>query len=304
MKRKRSRVFLLYGLVLMLGGLFSLTLYFFILKPPGSVTAPGREKRFSPERPDKREVPRPRPFMPDPTRPKVAIIIDDLGYDLKVAKAFMRMGLPLTLSILPLAPFTKNIAHEAKMRGLEILLHQPMEPGGYPRVDPGPGALLLSMSPIQIVGVLDANLKQIPGVKGINNHMGSSFTMNRDKMGVVAKVLREERLFFIDSRTSKGTVALEEMGRHRVPGRSRDVFLDNELASHAIDGQIARLLCVAEREGSAIGIGHPHPMTLERLMKNRERLHKRARMVPVSELMGPSYNLRKNKGLPSKQVRR
>lgn len=288
MKRKRSRVFLLYGLVVMLGGIFSLTLYFFILKDPGSVTGPGREKRFSPDRPDRREVPGPRPFMPDPMRPKVAIIIDDLGYDLTVAKAVMRMGLPVTLSILPLAPFTENIAHEAKMRGLEILLHQPMEPGGYPRVNPGPGALLLSMTPTQIMGVLDANLKQIPGVKGINNHMGSSFTMKRDKMRVVARKLRQERLFFIDSRTSKGTVALEEMRRHRVPGRSRDVFLDNELTSHAIDQQIARLLCVAEREGCAIGIGHPYPMTLERLMKNRERLHKKAHMVPVSELVDPS----------------
>lgn len=303
MKKKRSRVFLLFLLVAMLGVVFFLTLYLAILNRPDPVTPPGQKKGLRSGRPLKRELPRSEPVKPQDMRPKVAIIIDDLGYDLDVDTAFMRTELPLTLSILPLAPFTESIAREAKMRGLEVLLHQPMEPDDYPRVEPGPGALLLSMSPAQIIRVLNENLKQIPGVKGINNHMGSGFTKDRDQMEVVAKALQQKGLFFIDSRTTKETVALEEMEKFQVPRRSRDVFLDNQLAPHAIDRQIGRLLSVAGKTGSAIGIGHPYRTTLEILMKNRERLKKEVHMVPVSALVSHSSNIRNSKRLSNGERR-
>lgn len=283
MKKRRAPLYFLLGLLLVLG--LALSLNIFILTRPGPVTDHGQGKDRKKGRTVKRGITRSKSCKPKAIRPRVAIIIDDLGYNLDMAAAFMGTGLPLTLSILPLAPFTGSIAREAEIRGVEVLLHQPMEPRGYPEITPGPGALLLSMGPSEIERILHDNLKHVSGAKGINNHMGSRFTKNRNKMKVLAKALRKRSLFFVDSRTTRHTVGLEEMASLHVPVRGRDIFLDNELSPHAIDRQIGRLLSVAEKAGVAIGIGHPYWMTLNMLVKNRDRFKKEAEMVPVSALM-------------------
>ena len=99
-------------------------------------------------------------------RPKVAIIIDDLGYDSDLAFSFLNLNLELSLSILPSAPFTDIIVREANNKGREIILHQPMEPKDYPSVDPGGGALFLSMNERDILQVLNKNLRAIRGARG------------------------------------------------------------------------------------------------------------------------------------------
>ena len=145
----------------------------------------------------------------DDVRPKLAIIIDDLGYDSKIASSFIQLDLPLSFSILPCAPFTKRIAAQANQEGCELILHLPMEPRNFPSVNPGPGALFLSMNEDEIVRILDQNLKEVQGVQGVNNHMGSLFTEDEGKMLIILKALKRRNLFFVDSRTTSGTVGFE-----------------------------------------------------------------------------------------------
>ncbi|MEA2039894.1 MAG: divergent polysaccharide deacetylase family protein [Thermodesulfobacteriota bacterium] len=224
------------------------------------------------------------PPMKD-TRPKIAIIIDDMGYNSDMAFSFIHLDLPLTFSVLPYAPFTKIIIQEANQKGREVLLHLPMEPKNYPSVDPGPGSLFLTMDEQEIKQILDQDLGEILGAQGVNNHMGSSFTEDRDKMLIVLKELKRRQLFYIDSRTTIDTVAFETAKAIGLPVASRDVFLDNQLVAKAIKIQLERLLSIARHSGTAIGIAHPHKETLNTLEGCSAKLKEEFQIVPVSELV-------------------
>ena len=225
-----------------------------------------------------------KPSVED-VRPRIAIIIDDLGYDSELAFSFIQLGLPLTFSLLPSAPFTERIAREASETGYELMLHLPMEPKNYPSVNPGPGALLLSMDEDEIRQVLDKNLRQIPEVSGVNNHMGSAFTEDRDRIRVVLKELKKRNLFYIDSRTTNNSAGFKLASEMGVPVAGRSVFLDNDIAHEAIKIQMERLLNLARHSGTAIGIAHPYKETLKILEEYSSRIKTDFRVVPVSELV-------------------
>lgn len=294
MKQKVPLFFLLL-LVALLGLVLSYNLYTIYFTAPAPVPLQegvSKSKKGIQEKKDTCPVGKPKAG-----RPKIAIIIDDLGYDSKLASDFLHLGLPLTLSILPATPFGRSIGREAGKRGMEVLLHQPMEPADYPVSDPGPGALLVSMNKSDISRVLDDNLKMVPGAKGLNNHMGSRFTADHEKMHVLIDALKKRGLFFIDSRTTTESVALEEAKKLGVRCQSRDIFLDNRLDPVSVKQQLDRLLKIAEKTGCAIGIGHPHRVTLDVLEQNRNRIEKRVQMVPVSTLMEKVGKVNKNRVL-------
>ncbi len=216
---------------------------------------------------------------------RAAIIIDDMGYDLKTGLSFLDLPVPLTFSVLPCAPFTRRIAVEARTRDREVLLHLPMEPKRYPTVNPGPGALLLSMNDREILARLDRDLVDIPGVRGVNNHMGSSFTEDREKMRLVLGELKRKHLFYVDSKTSRHAVGVKLAREMGLPVAARNVFLDNDLTPAAITLQLRKLLNMARHSGTAIGIGHPHRETLMALKKYLSSPGRDVQIVPVSELL-------------------
>lgn len=217
--------------------------------------------------------------------PKIAIIIDDLGYDHDMATSFIQSNLPFSLSVLPEAPHTQDIVLQANRMGFELILHLPMEPKGYPELDPGPGALLIDMDEKDIRQTIRDHLNRVPGVKGVNNHMGSSFTEREDKMSVVLSELKRRNLFYIDSRTTSQTVAFKMAKKAGVPVANRSVFIDNDLSPKAIKYQLERLLGISRHSGSAIGIGHPHKETLIILKDYLDRFKDQVEMVPVSKLV-------------------
>jgi polysaccharide deacetylase 2 family uncharacterized protein YibQ len=217
--------------------------------------------------------------------PKIAIVIDDMGYDLDLAIAFMNLDLPLSLSVLPLAPRTADIAYEANRRGTELLLHLPMEPKDYPDLDPGPGAVLTNMDERMIRKTINNDIDQVPGIRGVNHHMGSKFTERSDKMKIVLRELKRRNLFYLDSRTTNLTVAYDLAKDMGVPAAKKDVFLDNDLSSKAIRFEMERLLGIARYSGIAIGIGHPHKETLDILKDYADILKTEFKVVPVSELV-------------------
>jgi polysaccharide deacetylase 2 family uncharacterized protein YibQ len=216
--------------------------------------------------------------------PKLAIIIDDLGYDPLIARDFMGLDLPISFSVLPLAPFSVSIASEANRKKYEVMIHLPMEPRNYPEIDPGAKPLLTGMTEHEIRKRLDDHLKQIDEVRGVNNHMGSLFTENPDKMAIVLRELKRRELFFVDSRTSKRSVGFKLARSMGVPAARRSVFLDNDLSPKRMKFQMERLLGMARHSGSAIGIGHPRGETLGVLKDYRGKLKNEFEVVPVSQL--------------------
>src|SRR4030043_44884 len=215
---------------------------------------------------------------------KIAIVIDDMGYDLDLAIAFMDLDLPLSLSVLPSAPRTVDIVYEANRRGTELLLHLPMEPKDYPDLNPGPGAVLTNMDERRIRKTINNDIDQVPGIRGVNHHMGSKFTERSEKMKIVLRELERHNLFYLDSRTTNLTVAYNLAKDMGVPAARKDVFLDNDLSSKAIRFQMERLLGISRYSGIAIGIGHPHKETLDVLKEYAGILKKEFKVVPVSEL--------------------
>jgi polysaccharide deacetylase 2 family uncharacterized protein YibQ len=216
--------------------------------------------------------------------PRIAIVIDDIGYDRDLAIAFMDLDLPLSLSILPSAPHTVDIVNEANRRGTELLLHLPMEPKDYPNLNPGQGALLTNMDEERIKKIFSDDIAQVPGLRGVNHHMGSYFTERYDKMKIVLSEVKKRNLFYLDSRTTNRTVAFDLAKDMGVPAAKKSLFLDNDLSSKAIKLQMERLFGIARYSGIAVGIGHPHKETLQVLQEYINQLKTDFKVVPVSEL--------------------
>jgi polysaccharide deacetylase 2 family uncharacterized protein YibQ len=225
------------------------------------------------------------PTMPSDTLPKVAIIIDDIGYDKYIVKKFIDLDAPLTFSMLPFSPFEKEISRAARQKGIEIMLHLPMEPMEYPIVNPGPGALLSSMSADELIAQLKKNLQSVSNIKGVNNHMGSKMTQHSAQMHQIFSILKKEDLYFIDSRTTSKTLCKPSAMLLKVPFAERDVFLDHIPESDFIEKQLKRLIQTARKQGYAIGIGHPHSETHRVLKKMLPKLKKKVRLVPASQIV-------------------
>lgn len=258
--------------------------------PAATAVPPAPVSASVPAAPAPRRPP-PRPAAqaaPAPTAPvaRLAIVMDDLGRDLATARALAEIDLAVTFAILPDAAAATAVAELAHRSGREVLLHLPMEPENYPAADPGPAALWLRSSEAEVRQLLDGYLRRVPHAVGGNNHMGSRFTADREAMGRVLRELRARRLFFLDSVTTPASVAYAEAGRIGLRRGRRDVFLDNEAALAPIRGQLRKLADLAERRGTAIGICHPYPATLEALRREVAELkRRRIAVVPVSQLL-------------------
>lgn len=202
------------------------------------------------------------PFDLD-SRPLLAIVIDDVGLDRRRSRRAWELPGPLTLSFLPYARDLSAQAQAARDHGQELMLHLPMQPTG--RQDPGPGALLVSLSETELRQRTRTALASFAGYVGVNNHMGSRFTAFRPGMETVLHELRAQGLMFLDSRTtgqSLGDRLAHEIG---LPSIVRHVFLDDENTLPAVRRQLAETEALARRQGFAIAIGHPHDATLQAL---------------------------------------
>ncbi|MBW1897932.1 MAG: divergent polysaccharide deacetylase family protein [Deltaproteobacteria bacterium] len=217
--------------------------------------------------------------------PVVAIIIDDLGYDSRIARKFVQLDAKITFSILPLSPQQKKIAELANQNGMEVMLHLPMEPSEYPEVNPGPGVLLVSMSPDTLLGQLKTNLDSMSFIKGVNNHMGSKMTTVSSTMYQIFSVLKKRDLFFVDSRTTKESLCKPSAKLLKIHFGERDVFLDHIVEPDSIRKQIKQLLRIAARQGEAIGIAHPHQKTYKVLKEELPKIKASVRLVPASSIV-------------------
>jgi len=203
------------------------------------------------------------PFADLNSRPLVAVVIDDVGIDRPRSKRAWDLPGPLTLSFLPYAKDLRDQARAARARGHELLLHLPMEPTG--RADPGPNALLVSLSDAELRQRTTAALDSFDGYVGVNNHMGSRFTTFRPGMETVLRQFKGRGLMFLDSRTtaqSVGDQLAQEMG---VPSIVRHVFLDDDESLESVRRKLAETEAVARRQGFVVAIGHPHEATLQAL---------------------------------------
>jgi polysaccharide deacetylase 2 family uncharacterized protein YibQ len=224
------------------------------------------------------------PVSLQPGRGYVAIVIDDMGLDRPRAMRAIGLPAPLTLSFLPYGRDAPALAVLARQRGHEILLHMPMQPTGGE--SPGPHALTVDLAAAEIRGRVGAALDRFGDAVGLNNHMGSRFTVDRRLMGPLMDELRGRGLVFVDSRTAAESQGSEAAGHAGVPMAMRDVFLDNEATADAINRQLREVERIARRRGHAVAIGHPHDATFAALAAWLPGLQEKGlQAVPVTTIV-------------------
>ena len=205
---------------------------------------------------------------------ELTIIIDDFGYrNDEVSDGFLSLGANLTFAVIPGHKYSRSFAKKAFERGYEVIVHMPMESHVS---SSGEEVFVLNtdMTSSEIESRMEKVITHLPQAVGMNNHQGSKATENKRVMNVVGSVLKKYEKYFIDSRTTPESIAESMMMSLGVHTTNRDVFLDNEADSYLINKQLDQLISTAQHKGSAIGVGHARPMTLQVLQKRIPELKK------------------------------
>jgi len=192
-----------------------------------------------------------------PVISKVAIVIDDLGYNRKQLEPFLNLNIPLTYAILPKERYSKILAQELKGQGKETILHLPLEPKNR-KENPGKYAILTRMTDYEIVNKFKDNLSSVPGVIGVSNHMGSKFTENEGKMAILLREVKKNNLLFFDSYTTKHSASKKLANKFEIPHLENQIFLDVGTEPTEIEAKFEQLFKAAKQNGQAIAIGHIH----------------------------------------------
>lgn len=217
--------------------------------------------------------------------PEIAIIIDDVGNNQAEGRQAVDLPGPVACAFLPETPFAADLARSAYAKGKEVMLHLPLE-----SVDDrplGPGGITLDDTEREFRQTVETDLKAIPYVMGVNNHMGSLMTRHPGAMRwLMSELHQHPKLFFVDSFTTAKSVALKTADEHALPSIRRDVFLDDVRKPAAIREQLARLIEIARTRGYALAIGHPYPETLAVLQQDLPAFAGMGiKLVPVRRLI-------------------
>jgi polysaccharide deacetylase 2 family uncharacterized protein YibQ len=214
---------------------------------------------------------------------QLVIIIDDIGNNYERGNAMVELEGSLTLAFLPYTPYAKRLANKAYLLHKEIILHAPME--NTAKAALGPGALTQDLTETELKRTLKEAIASIPHTQGINNHMGSALTQNKQSMKWVMEILQDEQLYFIDSLTSAKSVAYKLAQQQGLPSLKRHVFLDNDTSLVSLNKQWQQALRISKKYGSAVLIAHPYTESHDFLdQKIPELSAQNIQLVPASQL--------------------
>lgn len=219
--------------------------------------------------------------------PAIALVIDDLGTRRGLGKRIVSLPGPVACAFLPYGRYTDSLARQAHAQHKEVMLHLPMQAVEDAPLMLGKGVLTLDMTKPRFRATLAHDLAAVPHISGLNNHMGSLLTRHPGSMAwLMEAIVSRGDLFFVDSRTTSATVAEQLALEYGVPNTSRNVFLDNVPTAAAVREQLQKLIAIAKRDGTALGIGHPYPATVAVLAEELGRLPQQGvRLLPVSRLI-------------------
>lgn len=230
-----------------------------------------------------------RPSPGDEKAGRIAVVIGNLGLaDTVTERAINDLPPDITLSFAPYADNVASWVARARAAGHEVLLDLPMEPIDYPKNDPGPKALFTSLGQQQNIERLQWVLSRAAGYVGVTNYMGSRFTTSPEALRPVLEALRDRGLMFLDSRSAARSLATTMASDVNLPRAVNDRFIDVKASRAAIDRRLEELESIAKRDGAAVGIGYPYPVTLDRIEKWAEEIGKRndLQLAPISAIVG------------------
>ena len=233
------------------------------------------------------------PVRPEPedrrNGPILAIVIDDWGYGWAAAADFLALDVPLNIAVIPYLPYSERHAREAAARGHQVILHLPMEPLGE-GWELGRGTVTTAMAADEIGRDVRAALAAVPFASGINNHMGSKATADPRVMAQVLLTVKEQGLFFLDSRTTSASVAAAVGAELGVPVLENDRFIDTDSSPERVKERILAAARVARSRGYAVAIGHVRPGTYAGLVASLAELEREGvRLAYLDEVLARAY---------------
>ncbi|MBI5098899.1 MAG: divergent polysaccharide deacetylase family protein [Nitrospirae bacterium] len=270
MKKSKTKHHYIFIFLLIIAAIF------FLYEEFGKEKKPKVTPRIT--KPDKKS----EMVLPKPSRPKAAIIIDDLGSNKNAAKEVLDLKIPVTLSILPQQTYSAWVAEEGHRLEHDIIAHIPMEAEKSYKL--GEGGLYIWMTDKEIAETLNKDILSIPHALGVSNHMGSAFTQDERAMQVLISELKKKKLFFLDSLTSPKSVGFNLARMQGITALNRDIFLDDKDDPSEIEAQWRKLIKIADKNGYAILLAHPRKNTIEFLQKTLQNNNQVA-VVPISELV-------------------
>jgi len=189
-------------------------------------------------------------------KPRAAIVIDDVGYDLETMDRYAALGVPLTFAILPGDRRARALSEKAHGFGFPVILHLPLQPRDMKNNNPGGAGLMMDMDEDTMRQQFEKSVSQVPHLVGINNHMGSAFTENEELMARLLTWVKARELFFLDSRTTAKSIIPKVARRLEVPCLINHTFLDNADDQEAIEKQLEKAMTLALRYHQTVAIGH------------------------------------------------
>ena len=268
--KKRSGWELWLGLIIITLIIANVVAYYYLFPKEGPV----------------KPIKEPFPSESLPLQPRISIVIDDIGYTLAPLKQLLGLGEQVTYAVIPHLPNSNESARMIREVGGELILHLPMEPHRFDNRFSGkqPGMLKTEMTEEELISQLEINF--IPGIVGVNNHMGSKFTEDREKMVLTLNWIKQRGLFFLDSVTSAKSVGWEVAGELGIKRARRNIFLDNDNTIPAIENVCNQMVDIARQRGDVIVIGHLRKNTIEVLARFLPELPgKGIQLVPLSRLV-------------------
>ena len=209
-----------------------------------------------------------RPFDWADFRPRIAIVIGGLGMSAPLTQGSIeRLPSPVTLAFEPLGERVVNWVDAARRDGHEVILSVPMEPVGYPRIDPGPNTLLTLLNPAENQRRLETAMAKFPGYVGITTLTGSRLTASTEHVRPVVEVLRNRGLILLDARVADRSAAAALATQMNVPRALVDTRIDDVPVAGLIDENLASLERAARQNGVAVGLGFAeNPVTIDRIV--------------------------------------
>jgi len=186
---------------------------------------------------------------------QMAIVIDDFGYSKEPITAFAEISRPLTFAVLPYRPYSNEAAARGLSSGHQVILHLPMEPLAQGEQSEKL-TITVKMSDGEIQEMTRNALQAIPGLIGVNNHQGSRATADKRVMNIVLGELKNNSLFFLDSRTNSQSVGAESARQMGIRTGENQLFIDNTDNVNAIKTKLRTAQDMAIKYGSVVVIGH------------------------------------------------
>lgn len=229
-----------------------------------------------------------RPFDPDPARPRIAIVIQEIGLSRATDEAVLASLPPqVTLALSPYGAAPQDTARRVREAGHEVLLMVPMEPLDWPANDPGPHGLLVDRPAAENLDRLHFVMSRFQGYVGLVNHMGSRFSASADALAPVMRDLAGRGVMILDARATARSVIPRAAAAEGVPVAVNNRYIDNSATPEDIDRMLAELVAIARAGGHAVGMARPYPVTLARIARWADGLAARGiDLAPVSAVVG------------------